>query len=88
LVWGACAALTGGCATLRTLGDFRPGDPVFLSGSRFDVALIRNDPVALKQFHSQPPAWPWFDLPFSFGADLFFWIIPRTPTPPDSSGGG
>ena len=25
-----------------------------------------------------PPTWPWIDLPFSFVADLFFWILPRT----------
>ena len=79
---GLCVAFAAGCASVRTLTDYRPGDPVLLSGTRFDVALIRNDPVALKKFHSQPPDWPWLDLPFSFVADLFFWGLPRTPPAP------
>lgn len=71
------ALLLWGCASVRTLADYQAGDPVFLSGTRFDVAVIRDDPVALKQFHSLPPDWPWLDLPFSFTADLFFWVLPR-----------
>jgi len=74
---GGTLLLTG-CASLRTLADYQSGDPIFLSGTRFDVAVIRDDPVALKHFHSQPPAWPWLDLPFSFTADLFFWLLPRS----------
>jgi uncharacterized protein YceK len=76
-----CGALLAGCASVRTLSDYQPGDPVFLSGTRLDLAAIRNDPVALKQFRSTPPAWPWLDLPFSFSADLFFWLLPRMPNP-------
>ena len=72
-----CGVLLAGCASVRTLGDYRPGDPVFMSGTRFDIALIRQDPVVLKRFHSLPPDWPWIDLPFSFIADLFFWALPR-----------
>lgn len=71
--------LATGCASVRTLRDYQPGDPVFLSGTRFDIAILRNDPIALKRFRSEPPAWPWLDLPFSFTADLFFWMLPRTP---------
>lgn len=75
----ACgAALLTGCASVRTLADYKPGDPVFMSGARFDVAVIRNDPIALKRFRSKPPAWPLIDLPFSFTADLFFWMLPRS----------
>lgn len=74
-----CGAVLAGCASVRTLSDYRPGDPVFMSGTRFDVALIRQDRIALKRFHSRPPAWPWIDLPFSFTADLFFWMLPRAP---------
>lgn len=69
--------LLSGCASVRTLNDYRPGDPVFLSGTRLDLAALRNDPVALRKFRSTPPAWPLVDLPFSFVADLFFWILPR-----------
>jgi len=79
------AVLAAGCASVRTLSDYRPGDPVFLSGTRFDIAILRNDPIALRRFHSTPPAWPWLDLPFSFTADLFFWMLPRTP-PADEPG--
>jgi len=81
----ACGAVLAGCASVRTLSDYRTGDPVFMSGTRFDVAVIRQDAVALKQFRSRPPAWPWIDLPFSFTADLFFWLLPRTANPaPDA----
>ena len=75
---GWCVLAVTGCASVRTLVDYRPGDPVFMSGSRFDLALINEDPVALKKFHSHPPDWPWLDLPFSFMADLFFWLLPRS----------
>jgi len=70
-----CCVLASGCASWRTLADYERGDPVFFSGTRFDVALIRDDPIALKQFHSEPPAAPAIDLPFSFVADLFFWML-------------
>jgi len=70
--------LATGCASVRTLADYQPGDPVFMSGTRFDAALLTDDPIALKRFHSRPPAWPAVDLPFSFVADLFFWMLPRS----------
>lgn len=82
LTWSLCAALLCSCATVRTLTDYQPGDPVFMSGTRLDVAAIANDKPALKQFHATPPAWPWLDLPFSFVADLFFWMLPRSPARP------
>ena len=78
VVLGLCGALASGCASVRTLADYQSGDPVFMSGTRFDVALVNKDQIALKQFHSEPPAWPAVDLPFSFVADLFFWMLPRS----------
>lgn len=75
---GMSMVLASGCASVRTLADYKSGDPVFMSGTRFDAALITRDPIALKQFHSTPPAWPAVDLPFSFVADLFFWMLPRS----------
>lgn len=72
-----CVLLLGVCATVRTLVYYKPGDPVLLSGTRLDAAAIGGDRVALGRFHADPPAWPWLDLPFSFVADLFFWILPR-----------
>ena len=74
-----CGAVLAGCASVRTLSDYRPGDPVFMSGVRLDVAAITSDKRALGRLRAKPPAWPWVDLPFSFVADLFFWMAPRTP---------
>ena len=42
LIWSLCAALLCGCATARTLTGYRPGDPVFLSGTRLGVAASAN----------------------------------------------
>jgi uncharacterized protein YceK len=81
LVCSLCVVLLNSCATVRTLTKFQPGDPVFMSGTRLDVAAISHDQGALDRLRAKPPAWPWLDLPFSFAADLVFWIIPRTPKP-------
>ena len=86
LIWSLCAALLCGCATARTLTGYRPGDPVFMSGTRLDVAAIANDKPALKRFHATPPAWPLLDLPFSFVADLFFLELPRNLARPGAPG--
>ena len=81
-VWGACVMPMSGCATVRRLSGYQPGDPVLMSGTRLDTAAIGADRVALDRFHASPPAWPWLDLPFSFVADLFFWILPRKAATP------
>ena len=62
---------------MRTLVDYQPGDPMFMSGTRLDGAAIRGDRVKLDRFHAQPSAWPWLDRPFSFVADLFFRMLPQ-----------
>jgi uncharacterized protein YceK len=80
LIAGLCAALLCGCATVRTLTEYQSGDPVFMSGTRLDVAAIAGDRPALNKFHATPPAWPWLDLPFSFVADFFFWMLPHAAT--------
>jgi len=72
-----CVLPLDGSATVRTLVYYKPGDPVLLSGARLDAAAIGGDRVTLGRFHADPPAWPWLDLPFSFVADMFFWILPR-----------
>ena len=84
----ACLLMLSGCATERTLVGYRQGDPLFFSGTRLDVAAIRQNGAALQRFHTIPPAWPWFDLPFSFTADLVFFSLPETPEPPPGSSGG
>jgi uncharacterized protein YceK len=86
LLLALIVASVGACASVRTLRDHQPGDPLFLSGARLDLAAIRNDTVELKRFRSAPPAWPWLDLPFSFAADLWFWMLPRTPAPANPDG--
>lgn len=35
----APAMLAAGCASVRTLNDYRPGGPVFMSGTRLDLPL-------------------------------------------------
>ena len=74
-VLSLCALLLGGCATARTMVAYQPGYPWFMSGTRLDVAAIRGDQAALDRSHAKPPAFPRVDLPFSFGADLFSWIL-------------
>ena len=81
LAWSLCVILVNGCATVRTLAKYQPGDPVLMSGTRLDVAAINQNKPVLGKLRAKPPAWPWLDLPFSFVADLFFWVIPRTSTP-------
>jgi uncharacterized protein YceK len=81
LIGSLCIALVSGCATVRTLTEYQVGDPVFMSGTRLDAAAIKHDKPVLNRLRARPPNWPWLDLPFSFVADLFFWVIPRTPTP-------
>ena len=81
LIWSMCTALLCSCATLRTLTEYQSGDPVFMSGTRLDLAAIANDKLVLGRLRARPPAWPWLDLPFSFVADLFFWMLPRTAAP-------
>ncbi len=73
-----CVVATGGCATVRTLTDYQPGDPVFMSGTRLNLAAINNNKAVLDRLQAKPPAWPWLDLPFSFAADSVFWMLPRT----------
>jgi len=71
-----------GCASFRTLTEYQPGDPVFLSGTRLDCSTINCDKIYLHTVRARPPAWPWIDLPFSFVSDLVFGLLPRTPPPP------
>lgn len=78
LFWSLCVALLCSCASVRTLTEYRSGDPVFMSGTRLDVAAITADRTALNKLRAKPPAWPWVDLPFSFVADLLFWMAPRS----------
>ncbi len=74
-VLSLCALLLGGCATARTMVAYQPGYPWFMSGTRLDIAAIRGDQAAVDRSHAKPPAFPRVDLPFSFGADLFSWIL-------------
>ncbi len=83
----ALGMLLAGCASVRSLTDYQPGDPVWFAGTRLDIAAIRDDRPTLKKFTAQPPRYPWVDLPFSVVADLFVWLIPRTPSPPPGAPG-
>jgi len=54
---------------MRTLTEYQPGDPVFMSGTRLDVAAIAGDQAVLNRLKARPPAWPWLDLSYSVVAD-------------------
>ena len=66
---------------MRTLTEYQPGDPVFMSGTRLNLAAIDGNQPVLARLRARPPAWPRLDLPFSFAADLVFWVLPRTVSP-------
>ncbi len=85
LTCSLCLIFASGCATVRTLTEYQSGDPIFMSGTRLDVAAITGDRPALGRLRAKPPAWPWLDLPFSFVADLFFWILPRKSASPSDT---
>jgi len=71
-----------GCATVRRLSGYQPGRSGAHERHAPRYRRHRADRVALDRFHASPPAWPWLDLPFSFVADLFFWILPRKAATP------
>ncbi|MGI9301480.1 MAG: YceK/YidQ family lipoprotein [Gammaproteobacteria bacterium] len=65
----AVAALSTGCATVKTLSTGRTDVPVVYSGTRLNLATINHNPVALKRFDTSPPRHPTADLPLSLAAD-------------------
>ena len=65
-----------GCASYRTISAAERGTPKVFSGARLDVHAMLNNEYALRKFKTEPPLYPWFDLPFSLFADAM--IFPLT----------
>jgi len=60
---------TAGCASYRTISTAERGTPLVFSGTRLDVHAILHNDSGLKKFKTEPPSYPWLDLPFSFFVD-------------------
>ena len=58
-----------GCATYRSIEATQPGSPKVYSGTRMNIAALRQDDGALQRFHAEAPAYPALDLPFSLVLD-------------------
>ena len=70
---------SGGCATLGTLDAAyqRGGNgPLFMSGTRFDLAALEDRERARERFGIEGPSLPWADLPMSFVFDVI--VLPAT----------
>ncbi len=70
LILSAVLILSAGCATTSTLN--RPAHerkPLVMSGTRLDLASLRNEAAATEKFGVSPPTYPLLDLPFSVVLD-------------------
>ncbi|MEP9320677.1 YceK/YidQ family lipoprotein [Pseudomonas sp. LABIM340] len=55
----------GGCATVKTLNDGRPGDPLIYAGTRLDWYSLNGGCCPKDHFGTDAPAYPGLDLPGS-----------------------
>ena len=60
------------CATINTVSNAKPGNPIFFSGTRLNLNAIQNDQIAMKKYNVSPPDYPLLDLPGSVIIDLIF----------------
>ena len=61
-----------GCATTSTLNQAdHKGKPLVFSGTRLDIAALRDEPNLKKRFGVSAPKYPLLDLPFSGFLDIF-----------------
>ena len=86
----AFATLGSGCATLKTASHYQPGDPMYFSGTRMNLAALSESDDRLVFYERRdlsPPSHPWLDLPLSFAADcvLLFPRIVKDPFPQPGS---
>lgn len=63
----ACGA---GCASYRTISAAEPSTPKVFSGTRLDLHAIMQNDRGLAKFKTEPPLYPWLDLPFSTLLDV------------------
>ena len=75
IVCGAiCIIGLSGCATFKSLdADVPLFERIFVySGTRLDWAALEYDDVTIRKFNTEPPSYPFVDLPFSFALDSLF----------------
>ncbi len=75
IIFGAiCINGLSGCATFKSLdADVPLFERIFIySGTRLDWAALENDDVTIRKFNTEPPSYPFVDLPFSFALDSLF----------------
>jgi uncharacterized protein YceK len=65
---------TVGCASYRTIATAEHGTPKVFSGTRLDVQAILHNEYGLRKFKTEPPSYPWLDLPFSIFVDMM--VVP------------
>lgn len=72
------AALTAGsgCATISAISTAERGSPKVYAGTRLDLHAIAGNESALRRFRTEPPRYPWLDLPFSALLDTL--MVPLT----------
>ncbi|MCK9609312.1 MAG: YceK/YidQ family lipoprotein [Methylomonas sp.] len=72
-----CIIELSGCATFKSLDANVPlYERVFVySGTRLDWAALEGDDVAIRKFNTEPPSYPFVDLPFCFALDSLFFPL-------------
>lgn len=70
IVLAAALSCGAGCASYRTISTAEPSTPKVFSGTRLDVHAILHNERGLRQFKTEPPLYPWLDLPFSVLLDM------------------
>ena len=58
-------ALSGGCATVRTLDAAKPGAPLVYAGMRLDWYSLNGGCCPVERFGAEPPRHAALDLPAS-----------------------
>jgi uncharacterized protein YceK len=70
------SALLTGCATYETISNAGINTPKFYSGTRLNLAALREDDDQLRRFPARPPRHPAADLPLSLVLDTA--LLPMT----------
>ncbi len=68
--------LLAGCATVDTVSNAGINTPKVYSGTRLNVAALRDDTDAVRRFPAAPPRYPAADLPLSLLLDTA--LLPMT----------
>lgn len=76
LLTAATLTAGNGCATISAISGAEHGSPKVYAGTRLDLHAIAGNEPALRRFHTEPPRYPWLDLPFSALLDTL--MVPLT----------